>query len=909
MSRLIILSWFLAGFAYANIQTPGLSDRTYRSLTLENQIKVLLISDPTTDRAAASLDVYVGSNNDPDEFPGLAHFLEHMLFLGTDRFPEAGEYQQYISTQGGNHNAFTAPEHTNYFFNVDPNGLKGALDRFSRFFIAPTLDPNYVDREVNAVHSEYQSKIKDEAFKSFEATKKGLNPAHPFATFHTGNLETLNKPGLLEALETFYQSEYSADRMSLVVLGVESLDMLESIVRSRFKDISNKQLGQGYVSIPLFEQARLPLVVQSKPSSESRRIALLFPIPDTDAFSGQGPLRYIGHLLGHEGKGSLVDHLKSNGLANSLSAGESLSMTEGRSFSVSVSLTPKGFSERDRIIAEIFKTLRRIETEGIAQWRFEELKTITETNFRFAEESNAQNVVTQLSTRLHTIPANELFTRGRLLTTFDGPLIKDFLSWLVPENLLLRVTAPEVIPNEVTRYYPTEISVFPLKGERLNVFNKARSTTSEIAIMPGKNPFIRDPAKPLPKTQVATLDTLPRLVLNKKSAIGFVLPESRFSQPSTDLYIRLRTPLASDSPEAQLMADLLAEAINEHFNASSYNAALAGVGFFAQSTLSGITLQFSGYHESLILLLNQVIDDLPIPPIDEQVWNRLEQLKSQEFDSLKSTRPFTRLFDELSAGLMPLKYSKSELKEVFSTIDRPTFHQYQKAFFSELRAELFLHGPVDKESGQAILESIVSRLPLSSQAEDVLIKTQAWAGALKRSYQFSHPDQATIVAYVDLNESAKARVYNQLAGSLIEAPFYTHLRTEQQLGYNTFSSAFPLFNTPVLAGVIQSSVADPDALETAIQLEFNEFADNVKNMPAEQFEQAKQSLLNNLLNPPKTQSELSSAIWQAIGLRRAFNDRSMKANILEKLNRPQFTEYLRERVQNPIVLKAFHKDQ
>ena len=171
MSRLIILSWFLAGFAYANIQTPGLSDRTYRSLTLENQIKVLLISDPTTDRAAASLDVYVGSNNDPDEFPGLAHFLEHMLFLGTDRFPEAGEYQQYISTQGGNHNAFTAPEHTNYFFNVDPNGLKGALDRFSRFFIAPTLDPNYVDREVNAVHSEYQSKIKDEAFKSFEELK------------------------------------------------------------------------------------------------------------------------------------------------------------------------------------------------------------------------------------------------------------------------------------------------------------------------------------------------------------------------------------------------------------------------------------------------------------------------------------------------------------------------------------------------------------------------------------------------------------------------------------------------------------------------------------------------------------------------------------------------------------------
>jgi secreted Zn-dependent insulinase-like peptidase len=168
---------------------------------LPNSLKVLLISDPTTDKAAASMDVYVGTNNDPEGFPGLAHFLEHMLFLGTDQFPDAGEYQQFISDQGGSHNAFTAPEHTNYFFSLNPKALKPALDRFSRFFIAPTLDPTYVDREVNAVHSEYQSKLRDPARLSFEATKQGLNPDHPFAQFGAGNLSTLNKPGLLDALK------------------------------------------------------------------------------------------------------------------------------------------------------------------------------------------------------------------------------------------------------------------------------------------------------------------------------------------------------------------------------------------------------------------------------------------------------------------------------------------------------------------------------------------------------------------------------------------------------------------------------------------------------------------------------------------------------------------------------------
>ena len=186
------------------------------------------------------MDVYTGTNNDPDEFPGLAHFLEHMLFLGTDKFPDAGDYQQFISNQAGSHNAFTAPEHTNYFFSLNPKALSPALDRFSRFFIAPTFDPDYVDREINAVHAEYQSKLRDPARLSFEATKQGLNPKHPFTRFGAGNLDTLKKPGLLEALRTFYDNEYSANRMALVVLGEESLDDLETMVRKRFADVPNR---------------------------------------------------------------------------------------------------------------------------------------------------------------------------------------------------------------------------------------------------------------------------------------------------------------------------------------------------------------------------------------------------------------------------------------------------------------------------------------------------------------------------------------------------------------------------------------------------------------------------------------------------------------------------------------------
>ena len=66
-----------------NIVKPESDDRQYRGLVLTNGLKVLLISDPKTDISSAALEVNVGSMSEPKDIPGLAHFLEHMLFMGS----------------------------------------------------------------------------------------------------------------------------------------------------------------------------------------------------------------------------------------------------------------------------------------------------------------------------------------------------------------------------------------------------------------------------------------------------------------------------------------------------------------------------------------------------------------------------------------------------------------------------------------------------------------------------------------------------------------------------------------------------------------------------------------------------------------------------------------------------------
>ena len=152
------------------VQSPN-DQREYRSVILDNGLKIVLVSDSEADKAAASLAVNVGSGDDPVGRQGLAHFLEHMLFLGTEPYPAPGEYQDFISKHGGNHNAFTAHDVTNYFFEIENDALEDALDRFAPFFISPTFDSEYVEREKNAVNAEYTSKSKDDGRRIYSETK------------------------------------------------------------------------------------------------------------------------------------------------------------------------------------------------------------------------------------------------------------------------------------------------------------------------------------------------------------------------------------------------------------------------------------------------------------------------------------------------------------------------------------------------------------------------------------------------------------------------------------------------------------------------------------------------------------------------------------------------------------------
>lgn len=128
--------------------------RQYQAIRLDNDMVVLLVSDPQAVKSLSALVVPVGSLQDPADHQGLAHFLEHMTLMGSQKYPQPDSLAEFLKLHGGSHNASTAPYRTAFYLEVENDALDGAVDRLADAIAAPLLDKKYADRERNAVNAE-----------------------------------------------------------------------------------------------------------------------------------------------------------------------------------------------------------------------------------------------------------------------------------------------------------------------------------------------------------------------------------------------------------------------------------------------------------------------------------------------------------------------------------------------------------------------------------------------------------------------------------------------------------------------------------------------------------------------------------------------------------------------------------
>ena len=306
--------------------------------------------------------------------PGLAHFCEHLLFMGTEAFPSESEYKQYITSHGGASNAYTATTNTCFYFSIGSAHLTGAVERFSGFFHSPLFDPSCTVRELNAVDSEHRKNAQSDMFRTWQLSKQLSLPGHPFGKFGTGNINSLTqaardlekrqgvdsaqsvakegeeKDGGFVARETrrrlieWWETHYCASIMNLAILGRESLDELTKLVLDHFSAIPNRGLTMPTYDIPWGPEQREKLLL-IKTVMDVATIEMNFPIPGQDVNYRTKPTTFLSHFIGHEGVGSLHSYLKKKGWVTRLWSGGQPTGRGFAFFKVNMRLTKSGLGE------------------------------------------------------------------------------------------------------------------------------------------------------------------------------------------------------------------------------------------------------------------------------------------------------------------------------------------------------------------------------------------------------------------------------------------------------------------------------------------------------------------------------------------------------------------------------------
>ena len=217
-----------------NLEKSKSDNLDYGLKILPNGLTILFISDLKANFSSAAMGVNVGSLVDSLDVPGLAHFCEHLLSMGTEKYPSENDYQDYLSKNSGLSNAFTAPDRTVYYFQVSNEGFEGAIDRFAQFFISPTFNEGSVEREINAIDNEFSKNLNNDGWRFMQLKYNDSKKDSVFNKFSTGNKSTLTLPNIRERLIEFYKKYYTSEIMYLCVYSKKPMDELVKLVEDLF---------------------------------------------------------------------------------------------------------------------------------------------------------------------------------------------------------------------------------------------------------------------------------------------------------------------------------------------------------------------------------------------------------------------------------------------------------------------------------------------------------------------------------------------------------------------------------------------------------------------------------------------------------------------------------------------------
>jgi predicted Zn-dependent peptidase len=256
----------LSAFAEAEVKTTtgqaappppqhiALKPIAFVEYDLPNGLHVILHENHAAPVIATYVLYHVGSKNERADRTGFAHFFEHLMFEGSDNIPR-GKIDKYISGAGGNLNASTSFDQTDYFFNVPSNELKLALWIESERMMHAKVDEVGVETQRKVVKEEKRMRYDNQPYGSlFEELAQLVFAGTPYAWVPIGSVQYIDQ-AKIEEFRDFYKTYYLPNNATLAIAGDFNLEETKKLVADYFGPI------------PKGPEIKRPVVTLTNPTS------------------------------------------------------------------------------------------------------------------------------------------------------------------------------------------------------------------------------------------------------------------------------------------------------------------------------------------------------------------------------------------------------------------------------------------------------------------------------------------------------------------------------------------------------------------------------------------------------------------------------------------------------------------
>jgi insulysin len=881
------------------LNKPKYDDREFYAGVLDNNIKFAIINDQNLTRSYVTVSINIGSYADPEDYQGLAHFLEHMLFLGSKKYPDEKYFMTRLNELGGNTNAYTEALNTVYFFNVYDNGLEEMLDIFSRFFIDPIFNPDAVNREINAVNSEHNKNINSDGWIKNQLILELTNKGSVTNKFATGSLKTLNKPGIRDELINFHKKYYTNKNLSICVASSKNHIYIKQILNKSFGQIEDKKQHKLIINKPFFQENQAK-IYHLKTLSNIYQVLYIWEIPKQDDYIYSQDFLLLAYILMNNSEKSLHFHLKNKGYLKNLSVSIQF---EGILY-IDLNLTKEGFANLAYIELVLFKNLDDIINTDFYNYA-KYYKNVIKETFKYSK-INTETLCEILANNHHIHKTDRILDGNYIIEIKSTDEYRKLFNKYISTDNYIKIissqkyeTSEKLKYNEVPEYNSTfaEITkkVFLVKQD---IQTLTKNINVQLCCFDYNNQYLNLNTQIYNKLNKYDI---PRLI-SKKQWYG---ANSNFGEPFILLSLQFNNEKYFNTPKNYILTKLSCSILNFIIDTVLFKPLeiLCSISFEPNAALSNINLNITTLNDvdKLQIVMNEIYNILfniqtYFDKVSDSHVKNLISTAKERYLNIIYLNPWE--YSSYIIRFLSTDYSIHDLIKELDIVNYDIIKMYMKAIFINTALTTFVYGNIEINKAANLFNKMgflfnnkVCPFPRINKLEHIILR---------------HPNKQekshVITYFYKINkETFKKRILIHLLLSILSLTFFNELRTKNQLGYLVNMGSMSIHDHLYITQKVQS---DKDI--NYVKKQIKHFNNNIiKYINESDFESFKETYKMQLMEPDNNLTERFARYYiQIISRKYLFNLNEILLKYLKNISKKDVIKFVNKYINKKNVKKV-----